>query len=406
LGRTAVAGPNEDAAALPPEFEREKWLADLEFRRSELALKERQQSQSEEELSLKKRETERAKWTNPLVVAVFAAAIAGLGNAAATFINGVLQRNLEDSKSIGSLKQTESASESNRVLEMIKTGDTEKAAINLQFLVDTGLVTTPDLSSRLQSYLSRRKAGAGPSLPSPANHLNFAPSPGVASAVHQLVEDNLNKFISYLANLGFPDVRDTVTILINDGEDTQISFTKDERSGGSLISIDQNVCLDVDLPRMVTAYAILEYNKKGGVWGHPYLIEGALVDYFAASLEDRPALGIITAKARGLATPYVYNLDNKRQFSELDPTAGINVTSDKNSDEVWGGAFWEIRGRLGQHAADSVLSETWRALPWPVQDEEVNLQFISSLIARIRNEVSDAHAQGVAEIFRRRGFPL
>ena len=56
------------------------------------------------ELDLKQKEQERSNWSNPLVVAILAAAIAGLGNAVVAMINGRLQRQIEESKAAESLR--------------------------------------------------------------------------------------------------------------------------------------------------------------------------------------------------------------------------------------------------------------------------------------------------------------
>jgi hypothetical protein len=47
----------------PLEFEREKWLGEYELRKREIEIKEREQS--------------RSRWSNPVVLAVLAAALAG-----------------------------------------------------------------------------------------------------------------------------------------------------------------------------------------------------------------------------------------------------------------------------------------------------------------------------------------
>jgi N-acetyl-anhydromuramyl-L-alanine amidase AmpD len=127
--------------------DREKW-------EKEISLKER-------ELSLKEKEHASSGWKNPLVVAIMAAAIAALGNTIVTMTNGKFQRELEDQKS-----------EQSRILEMIKTGDPEKAAENLQFLLDSGLISQPDLVTRLSNFLKNRKPGSGPTLPSVASFDN------------------------------------------------------------------------------------------------------------------------------------------------------------------------------------------------------------------------------------------
>jgi hypothetical protein len=134
----------------PLEFEREKWLADYELRKREIALKERDAS--------------RSRWSSPLVLAVFAAAAAGLGNAAAIWLTGVQQRQLETEKSEQVRRLEESKAEAARILQVIATGDPDKAATNLKFLVDVGLIADADRRTRIQVFLFDRTPGQGPAL--------------------------------------------------------------------------------------------------------------------------------------------------------------------------------------------------------------------------------------------------
>jgi len=126
-----------------PEFEREKWSADHELRKREIAIKEREAS--------------RWSWSTPLVAlgaAVIGAAVGAGGNAYVAWLNGQQATVLEESKA-----------EAARILEMIKTGDPEKAADNLKFLVDAGLISDADRRKNIQNFLAHRPAGKGPALP-------------------------------------------------------------------------------------------------------------------------------------------------------------------------------------------------------------------------------------------------
>lgn len=52
--------------------------------------------------------------------------------------------------------------ESTRILEMIKTGDTEKAAKNLEFLIKTGLIADEERVKRLAEFLKESSTGDRP----------------------------------------------------------------------------------------------------------------------------------------------------------------------------------------------------------------------------------------------------
>jgi GH24 family phage-related lysozyme (muramidase) len=136
-------------------FEQEKSESERAFRERELRIKERAQENADAELRMKQTEQAASRWKNPLVVAILAAAIAGVGNAWVAYFNGTSQTALEKLKS-----------EQARILEMIKTGNADKAAENLQFLLDAGLIVDPAIGARLTTFLKTRKPGTGPALPS------------------------------------------------------------------------------------------------------------------------------------------------------------------------------------------------------------------------------------------------
>jgi len=141
--------------ALTPPTEREKWEREVAFKEKDFTLKERDYLLKEAELELKKQEHAAAGWKSPLVVAILAASIAALGNAWVTMTNGRLQLRLEDQKA-----------EQARILEMIKTGDPDKAAVNLKFLLDAKLISKAETIKKLSEFLATRMPGSGPALPS------------------------------------------------------------------------------------------------------------------------------------------------------------------------------------------------------------------------------------------------
>ncbi|SRR6266567_2135213 len=135
----------------PLKFDHERWLDEYELRKREIEIKERDQS--------------RSRWSSPVVLAVLAAALAGLGNAGVTWQSGLVQRKLEAEKAVQAKIMEETKAEAARIFEVIRTGDADKAATNLKFLVDTGLITNPDRIEKIQAFLEYRSAGRGPALP-------------------------------------------------------------------------------------------------------------------------------------------------------------------------------------------------------------------------------------------------
>ncbi len=133
------------------DFEREKWRGEYELRKREIEIKEQEAS--------------RSRWSSPLVLAVLAAAIAALGNAAATLLTGREQIELETTKAVQARNTEETKAEAARILEVIKTGNPDKAAENLKFLVDAGLISDALRRASIEKFLTERKAGEGPALP-------------------------------------------------------------------------------------------------------------------------------------------------------------------------------------------------------------------------------------------------
>jgi hypothetical protein len=130
------------------ELEQEKWRAEHASRL--------------EELSLKRDELNRSRWINPLVIAVFAAAAAGIGNAGVTLISSnkqlelekekaMLTQNLNVEQSHSTLRLEQTKSEAARILEVVKTNDPDKAAANLKFLIDIGLIDDASTRVHIQS---------------------------------------------------------------------------------------------------------------------------------------------------------------------------------------------------------------------------------------------------------------
>jgi hypothetical protein len=133
----------------------DRWENENRIKERELALMERELQLKESENEIKRAEHTASRWRNPLVISIFAATIAAMGNAIITFTNGKQQLDLENLKS-----------EQARILEMIKTGDADTAAENLTFLLSAGLIADPKTFAKLSSFLKDRKPGTGPTLPS------------------------------------------------------------------------------------------------------------------------------------------------------------------------------------------------------------------------------------------------
>ena len=85
--------------------------------------------------------TRAERWSNPLTVAVVAAAIAGFSNLWLAYENNRAALALEAQRA-----------ESERVLEMLKAGDPARVRENLRFLIQLGLVRDAELRRRIEAW--------------------------------------------------------------------------------------------------------------------------------------------------------------------------------------------------------------------------------------------------------------
>ena len=81
------------------------------------------------------------RWSNPLTVAVIAAALAGFSSIYLAYLNNRAQVALEASKA-----------ESDRILEVLKIGEPERVRENLRFLLQLGLVKDDALRRRIEAW--------------------------------------------------------------------------------------------------------------------------------------------------------------------------------------------------------------------------------------------------------------
>jgi hypothetical protein len=168
--------------------------------------------------------------TNPLTVAVAVAALALVGNVVATWWNGRLQRVLEEEKASQTLRLEESKAESERILEMIKTGDPGKAVTNLKFLLDAGLIASADRVAKLRTYLEKTPAGSGPALPAAGARFNIEQSDVLPSTAAAALQNNLNAFISYLDKVGFGTHTEPVRVRVRKLNYPNAEYHGDEKA--------------------------------------------------------------------------------------------------------------------------------------------------------------------------------
>lgn len=367
------------------EFEREKWRVDVELRQRELALKEREQSNRDADIELKRREQARASWFSPLVVAIFAATVAASGNAVVAILNGNQQVTLEKSKA-----------ESDRILEMIKTGDPDRAANNLDFLLTWGLIADPSTVQKLTASLKARKPGAGPSLPSAAPGFGFESTDSLTSSLQAHLQKLLEDYVAYSAQLGLSDVNKKVTIKVDKLDSPNAFYDRVHNS----ITIDIRMASDPGVPlREFTHHLLMPVDPPGSEKVQHAAIESGLADYFACSFLDNPKMGEIAAKSIDPTLPYIRMLANDLKFS-------TTIKESHQAGEIWGGAFWAIRAKLQREAADSILVAAWQKMVWTQPESTTALSFVEAILSAARAKGSAQDVEAIKDILRAREYPL
>lgn len=383
--------------AEPTSFEREKWHAEHALRSRELEMKT-------QELELKRVEQRRSRWSNPLTVAVFAAAVAATGNAVVATVNGNLGRKLEKEKAESTLKIEESKAESGRIFEMIKTGDPERAATNLRFLADTGLIADATRLEKLNTYLANRNPGSGVALPAAGSIVSFETTPDLTQPIQRALESNLAEYTRYLTGLGLLGGDPKVSVQVSKTEGQPNAYYMGGSTGNVMV-IDPSLVSDPDVARREFGHhALLVINPGilGDDWsGRLAMIESGLADYLVASSSNRPKIGAGAAKVFGLAHPYIRNLDNDLKYATI---ASLRKHESQRGGEIWGGAFWAIRTALGQDVTDRLLIAAWKQSAW--FSYELTQDGVASAFARaIMSDADTATKEAVKRVLTARGFP-
>lgn len=143
---------------------------------AKLALLEREISVKERDLEHRIFESKVSAWRSPLVVAVMVAALGAFSNAWITYYNAYLAREaaLVEFDRTNRLASTEA--ENARILEMIKIGEPDQVKRNLQFLIETSLVSNTDVVSDIKEYYAHNAPGTGPGASHPSKNVNTSRS--------------------------------------------------------------------------------------------------------------------------------------------------------------------------------------------------------------------------------------
>jgi hypothetical protein len=320
---------------------------------------------------------------SPLTTALIAGAVGLMG----TFVAGILNLQVEKRKQQGTL-----------IVESIKTGDAQAAARNLLFLSEAGLI---NLSKEQVDRLKRESGpSSAPVLPpaGASDQLTFTPSGSLTDQRRKELESLVDRYQRYLQVVGYQARGSQLKVDIRDGAlqtDGAIAYY-DPRS--TSIVIDSRYVSDPDLPLHEYSHHVLLGDRTvSSSWYSA--IEYGLSAYFPCSFKNEPTLARITASID--KSDLASDLTNRKTFTRVTDAPDWPF----RTGEIWGAAFWEVRGLLGQETADQLLYMTWSS----TADEEATAndpkRFVKRLVDAVRQNDS-ARADTVRQIFSRRGVSV
>jgi hypothetical protein len=349
-----------------------------------------------------------------LVVAIFAAAVAGIFNAVVALINGQQELSLERERSQAQRLADSRKAEADRILEMIKTGNPDAAAQNLQFLIDSGLIADAETRKNVAAFLAKRTPGAGPSLPAANSRYAFESSQSVPDTDLGRLKQGLDAYIAYLDNAGFRQHTEQVQIHLVDVKQNKAKRWQAEfnayYAGAEGIVIDSRLANDVDpLLREYTHHILLQ---MGGV---PFdrmdrAIESGMADYFVCSYSNRTEIGLKSAEVlheEGALPPdrgYLRTIRSDQTYADLARMDESRMNYE--GAQIWSSLLWQIRGALGQQKADRIAFETWRRMSWAGAVAQKRKRFALAILAATEAMAGKDDAATVRTLMAQRKFPV
>jgi hypothetical protein len=191
MGDTKETNGGENIVPTP--WERERAERDFALKESELTISREELAIKKHELKLKEEDQRYSRWLNPVFLGLAAATLTLLGNIYVTHQQSKAATEQEETRSKNLLLQARAKAQSDLILEAIKTGDTTKAANNLEFFVKLGFIDDPD--GRIAAYLSSGKDI--PVLPSSSGATHWgASNTAIFRPVSKLAPDSTQRLMS------------------------------------------------------------------------------------------------------------------------------------------------------------------------------------------------------------------
>jgi FlaG/FlaF family flagellin (archaellin) len=383
----------------------------------ELALKERELALKEREAATQSRQNRWSWLTSPAVVAIVAGLIGYIGTLVSSYSTRRLEADrqtatekLEQENREATLRLAREKQEGMLILEAIKTGGTAEqkerlTAANLVFLADAGLITSIK-PERLQAL--RDKAGTTlPSLPSGSGSgVEFERSSILTAELQSRLQTALAGYQTYLKVVGYdPGSVEVLKVTVDEQQSDNAYFDNQRLYIGSKLARDPEYTLSE-----YTWYVLKQSNPQA--WGVFYGSEAAQFQGFGQALKfylvcshlDTPYVGrnyyaLIGVPPSDKSRGYLFDLSELRSF---DKKGGGDAIEPHRLGEVWGGAFWEIRAKVGREKADRLVFAAWKRLkPAPGELNKPGY-YVAQLLAANTALGQEIDANVIREAFARR----
>ena len=231
--------------------------------------------------------------------------------------------------------------------------------------------------------------------------VTFEPSVALTPQLQTDLQSSINAYHDYLTKLGFQSRTESVRVFI----DPKLRNIVYDSNSNRLI-IGKSLAIDTDgVFREYTHHALTAKTDLGqhDFTREQYAIESGLADYFACSFNNDPLFGersfhLFRKHPEDDEKLALRNLKNDRTFDEVSDDSEIH-----NIGEIWGGAFWELRERLGQTIADRLLFSTWDALNFYANQKDFGVAFVQALL-KTDQSLDGEHGRDIQAIFRLRGL--
>jgi hypothetical protein len=235
-------------------------------------------------------------------------------------------------------------------------------------------------------------------------NLTFEPSAALSPELQTDLQSSFNSFQAYLTKLGYESQTTNVRVFVDPKLKNAFYDSESNR-----IVLGEPFAKDTDaMFREYTNHALL---AKTGLNPDNMSIEQqavvfGLADYFPCSFNNDPLLGkkivnLYRRRPEYKDKPALRNLKNDRTFDEVVADSTLH-----NVGEIWGGAFWELRERLGQTVADRLLFSTWVASRSLNTHDDFGVAFVKALLKTDQSLGDGKHGRDIQEIFMRRGLKV